>query len=406
VRIWRCISTRFDRLYIAQCRKRENEEEEKLLAAITKARANLSSALTALAFAELEQRPVIAAKLALAAWPREAAMDLPKREVTMNAVSRSLGSLGSLAGLHERMRIAVGASVYSVAFSPDGARVLTGSHDYTARLWDVATGKEIRAFKGHEDDVNSTAFSPDGKCVLTGSDDNTARLWDVATGQELRAFKGHETFVTSVAFSPDGARVLTAGSWDQTARLWDVATSQELRAFKGHETFVTSVAFSPDGKCVLIGSFDKTARLWDAAMGKELRAFRGHEGPVWSIAFSPDGARALTGSSDTTARLWDAATGKEIRAFKGHEEVVTSVAFSPDGARVLTGSLDNTARLWDISAIPPGSIFEIACAWLPDHDLSGLGKDYGLDLSSEAPICQKDASGKFTTPLPDPSMAK
>ncbi|MGC2221365.1 MAG: hypothetical protein WA624_02820 [Methylocella sp.] len=107
-----------------------------------------------------------------------------------------------------------------------------------------------------------------------------------------------------------------------------------------------------------------------------------------------------------TARLWDAATGKEIRAFKGHEGKVLSVAFSPDGARVLTGSVDNTARLWDTSAIPEGGIFDIACARLPDHDLSGLGKDYGLDLSGAAPICQKDASGKFTTPLPDQPAAE
>jgi len=64
-----------------------------------------------------------------------------------------------------------------------------------------------------------------------------------------------------------------------------------------------------------------------------------------------------------------------------------SVAFSSDGTRVLTGSVDKTARIWDISAIPKGNIFDIACAWLPDHDLSDLGKDYGLDLSSEAPIC-------------------
>jgi WD40 repeat protein len=73
---------------------------------------------------------------------------------------------------------------------------------------------------------------------------------------------------------------------------------------------------------------------------------------------------------------------------------------------VLTGSEDKTARLWDISTIPRGNIFDIACAWLPDHVLKGLGKDYELDLSSEPPICQKDASGKFTTPLPDPPMAK
>ena len=86
--------------------------------------------------------------------------------------------------------------------------------------------------------------------------------------------------------------------------------------------------------------------------------------------------------------------------------LINSVAFSPDGARVLTGSGDNAARLWDISGIPKGSIFDIACAWLPDHDLSGLGKDYGLDLSQEAPICQKDASGNFTRPLPDPLAAE
>jgi WD40 repeat protein len=290
--------------------------------------------------------------------------------------------------------------VSSAAFSPDGARVLTGSMDATARLWDAATGKEIRAFKGHEEWVTSVAFSPDGKLALTGSYDNTARLWDAATGEELRAFRGHESGVNSVAFSPDGVRVLT-GSWDKTARLWDAVTGNEIRAFRGHASRVNSVAFSPDGARVLTGSDDKTARLWDAATGEELRAFKGHEDDVNSVAFSPDATRVLTGSADMTARLWDVATGVAIRAFRGHEGYVVSVAFSRDATRVLTGSSDKTAQLWDISGIPPGSIFDIACAWLPDHDLSGLGKDYGLDLSSEAPICQKDASGKFTTPLPD-----
>jgi WD40 repeat protein len=113
----------------------------------------------------------------------------------------------------------------------------------------------------------------------------------------------------------------------------------------------------------------------------------------------------LTGSADKTARLWDAATGKEIRAFE-HKDSVSSAAFSPDGRLVLTRSGNDTARLWDISAIPKGSIFDVACAWLPDHDLSGLGKEYGLDLSHEAPICQKDANGNFTTPLPDTAPAE
>jgi WD40 repeat protein len=174
------------------------------------ARQNLWSSLAALAKAELGQRPLEAAKLALAAWPRDAAMGIPKRDVTLNVISRSLASL------HERRRIATGAA-FSVAFSPDGKSVLTSSSDKTARLWDAATGKVIRAFTGHEDAVQSVAFSPDGKSVLTGSEDKTARLWDAATGKVIRAFTGHENLVWSVAFSPDGKSVLT-GSWDKRNR--------------------------------------------------------------------------------------------------------------------------------------------------------------------------------------------
>ena len=242
--------------------KRKADEAARLREALSTARNNLSSALAALAFAELERRPMDAAKLALAAWPRPGAMNLPKREVTLNAVSRILS------GLHERMRITTGDSINSVAFSRDGLRVLTASGDKTARLWNAATGQQLRAFKGHQKEVVSVAFSPDGARVLTGSRDTTARLWDAATGEELRTFKGHGGAVHSVAFSPDdGARVLTA-SGDKTARLWNAATGKELRAFKGHEDLVFSVAFSPDGALVLTGSRDDTARLWDAATGQ------------------------------------------------------------------------------------------------------------------------------------------
>ena len=109
----------------------------------------------------------------------------------------------------------------SVAFSPDGDRVLTGSDDGTARLWSLETGETLQSFAGHSRPVFSVAFSPDGARVLTGSGDGTARLWSLETGETLQSFAGHSGFVSSVAFSPDSARVLT-GSRDGTARLWPV----------------------------------------------------------------------------------------------------------------------------------------------------------------------------------------
>jgi WD40 repeat protein len=237
------------------------------------------------------------------------------------------------------------SGVYSVAYSPDGAKVLTGGGDNMARLWDAATGSLLRTFEGHTAGVYSVAYSPEGTKVLTGSADTTARLWDAVTGALLRSFEGHTATVWAVAFSPDGTKVLTGG-FEGTARLWDTATGALIRPFEGHTLGVASVAFSPDGTKVLTGSFDKTARAWDAATGAQLRSFEGHTGEVMSVTFSPDGTKVLTGSWDHSAREWGAASGVLLRSF-GHAEALNSVAYSTDGTKVLTGGGDNTARLWD-----------------------------------------------------------
>src|SRR5206468_1205333 len=125
----------------------------------------------------------------------------------------------------------------SVAISSDGKYVLMGGlEDHTSRLWEVATGKEIRRFKDPAT-AHSVAFSPDGKNVLTGSSDGTSRLWETATGKEIRRFEGHSSFVDAVAFSGDGQYVL-AGSGDKTARLWQTETGKEIRRFEGHSDTV------------------------------------------------------------------------------------------------------------------------------------------------------------------------
>ncbi|KAJ8058483.1 hypothetical protein OCU04_012671 [Sclerotinia nivalis] len=260
--------------------------------------------------------------------------------------------------------------VFSVAFSPDGTKVASGSDDHTIRLWDAATGESLQTLEGHSSSVYSVTFSPDGTKVASGSGDHTIRLWDVVTGESLQTLEGHSGSVYSVAFSPDGTKV-ASGSDDQTIRLWDAATGESLQTLEGH-----SVAFSPDGTKVALGSGDHTIRLWDAATSESLQTLEGHSGSVFSVAFSPDGTKVASGSGDHAIQLWDAATDESLQTLEGH-----SVAFSPDGTKVALGSGDHTIRLWDAATSESlqtleghsGSVFSVAFS--PDGTKVASGSD-------------------------------
>jgi WD40 repeat protein/uncharacterized caspase-like protein len=237
--------------------------------------------------------------------------------------------------------------ITALAFSPDGKILASGGTDTTVKLWETASGQELRTLSGHLNQVDAVAFSPDGKTLASGSADDTVKLWDVANGQELRTLSGHSSFVHAVAFSPDG-RTLVSGSRDGTVKLWDIASGRELRTLTGHSSAVEAVAFSPNGKTLASGSKDDTVKLWDIASGNELRTL--HSGWVNAVTFSPDGRTLASGSWDGTVMLWDIASGQELRTVSRHSSPVISVIFSHDGKKLASGSWDDTAKVWEVAS--------------------------------------------------------
>ena len=243
--------------------------------------------------------------------------------------------------------------VCAVAFSPDGSRIVSGSRDKTLILWDAKSGKSIgKPMRGHKYGVNSVAFSPDGSRIVSGSEDMTLILWNAKSGKPIgEPMKGHSGTVDAVAFSSDGSQIVS-GSADETLILWDAKSGKPIsEPMRGHENVVSSVAFSPDGSQIVSGSWDKTLILWDAKSGKPIgEPMRGHSSTVEAVAFSPDGSQVVSGSTDRTLILWDV---KSCKPMRGHTESVTSVAFSPDGRKIVSGSYDNTLILWDVKSGKP-----------------------------------------------------
>jgi WD40 repeat protein len=249
------------------------------------------------------------------------------------------------------------------AFSPDGLKVMTPGPDKTAVFWDAATGQQVGAPFHHPRGVYGAALSPDGKTIATTGQDNTVRLWNMKTGEPIGRPIATDGGAPSVAFSSNGKTLLTYGA--ETARLWNVDTGESVgrpmtidRDPMHHKGTLWGASFSPDGKTILTYSRDGTVRLWDAATQKERSGSPLWRGELVRAKFSPDGARILTTScqhgSDNTARLSDSSTGRLIGRPMPHLAEIASTAFSPDSKLVLTGSNDRTAQLWNAATGPPG----------------------------------------------------
>ena len=238
-------------------------------------------------------------------------------------------------------------SVQTVAWSPDGKRIASGSDDKTVQVWDAADGGHGFTYRGHSQKVQTVAWSPDGKRIASGSDDKTVQVWDAADGGHGFTYSGHSSFVYSVAWSPDGKRI--ASGVKKSVEVWDAADGGHSFTYSGHSKSVQIVAWSPDGKRIASGSGDKTVQVWDAVDGGHVFTYRGHKGGwlsmVTSVAWAPDGKRIASGGA--AVQVWDVADGGHGFTYSGRSSFVYSVAWSPDGKRIASGGADKAVRVWD-----------------------------------------------------------
>jgi WD40 repeat protein len=237
--------------------------------------------------------------------------------------------------------------VYSLVISPDGQTLISGSADKTIKIWQLSTGQLIRTLTGHLGYVHSLAISPDGETLVSGSGDNTIKIWQLSTGQEIRTLMGHLGYIYALAISPDG-EMLISGSADKTIKIWQLSTGQLIRTLTGHSGYVYSLAISPDGQTLVSGSADKTIKIWQLSTGQEIRTLNGHSGWVYSLAISPDGQKLVNGSADNSIKVWQLSTGEELRTIAEHSGFVYSLAISPDGQTLVSGSADSTVKIWGV----------------------------------------------------------
>ncbi|MGG6270276.1 NB-ARC domain-containing protein [Leptolyngbya sp. AN03gr2] len=327
----------------------------------------------------------------------------PSNQILASSASRSVCLWDVQTGQCVRSLQGYASRIFSIAFSPDGTRLISGSEDQLIRIWNVETGQLLHCLKGHTDEVRSITVHPSGQWFASAGCDRTIRLWDIVSGQCLGKTEAQDATLHSIAFSPNGEQLISSsdraiqiwtvmlarstepdrlnyccslflqqtlqghtapirsiavcangdyfasGSNDHTIRIWSLKTGECLRTLYGHTSWISALCFATSGEEYLLasGSEDQSIRLWDSRTAACLQSLQGYSNGIWSIACNPHRSQFVSGGQDRLVRLWDSVTGECLRVMRGHQSWVWSVGFSSDGSVLASSSDDRTIRIWN-----------------------------------------------------------
>jgi WD40 repeat protein len=239
-------------------------------------------------------------------------------------------------------------AIYSVAFNKDGTLAVTGAFDKSVRLWDPATGKQLREFSGpngHQGLVLSVAFNPAGNQIASGGADNTARVWDVPLSIPVREL-AHTAGVSAVAVTADG-KFIAGAAKDGTGKLW-AADGKLIATLTGHTGGATAVSFTANGQVLATSGADGIVRFWNTADGKPAGVIGAHAAAVTGVAISPAGNQAFTIGEDGLFKAWQFPV-PPVKPLPAHADAITTLVLSPDGNSVLTGGADKAVKLSNVA---------------------------------------------------------
>jgi len=235
-----------------------------------------------------------------------------------------------------------------IAFSPDGMKIASDSSQGNAvTIWDAVTGSQLASLVGHLRPVCSLAFSPDGEWLVSGSNDSSIKLWSASRGKLIRTFLGQKGAITSLAFSPDG-HLLASGSADKTVVILAPTTGTRIETLVGQSEAIEAVSFSPNGLTLVSASDDGTLRAWEVSTGKEVWNSLSKMGPMSSAALSQDGRWVASAGADTMIRVWDRNSGTQFKTLRGDKSWIDGLEIAPNGDYLVSSESDGTLQTWEI----------------------------------------------------------
>lgn len=233
-------------------------------------------------------------------------------------------------------------SVSSVVFHPHKEVLVSGSWDGNVKFW----RKEalIRDLRGHQAKINTATISPDGQLIASGSQDGHIKIWHVNQLQAIHSWQGHENWVNSLVFTPDSNHLISCSS-DCTIKIWHVQTQELTHTFTQPDR-VKCLALNCNGKFLVSGSQDKFIYVIDLSTRELLHTLKEHWGEINSLAISQEGQTLVSAGWDETINIWHIPTGVCLHSLSGHESPIFALAISPDGKRIVSAGKDRKILVW------------------------------------------------------------